>query len=567
MTSSNNKTAFEDFFPSRQQENSDTTERLGVVVGGSLSKGLDVKLDRQTMIEGVNVGRYVVIRGAKYRFFGMITDIALDSANPAIAKSPPDVSDDFLAEVHAGTSVFGRLAVSPMLVLEQEAKEPKPVRSLPGHFTIVHNASKEDISRIFGQEGETGKKYFSIGEPLDMENTAIPLDLEHFVERSSGVFGKSGTGKTFLCRLLLAGIIQKQAAVNLIFDMHNEYGWKGEEERTKTNVKGLKQLFESQVAIFTLDDESSRRRGARPDFVVRISYDQIEPEDVIMLSGLLGLTEVMVNTLRDLGEPPWGKQWLRKLLELDTAHVEELARSRGLHSGSLQALVAKLRGLKRFGFLQSQVEDPSVQRILEYLQKGKSIVLEFGQYGDSEVAYVLVANYLTRRIHEEYVKRKEKSLGKTGDAPLPLVITIEEAHKFLDPQIARDTIFGKIARELRKYNVTLLVVDQRPSGIDEEVMSQIGTRVICLLDNERDIQAVLAGISGAGELRQVLARLDSKQQALILGYAVRMPIAVKTRTYGEEFYKSVGYVSDEDLDAQFEKNRKMLRGENESDGF
>ena len=60
-----------------------------------------------------------------------------------------------------------------------------------------------------------------------MESVKITLNLERLVERSSGVFGKSGTGKTFLARLLLAGIIQQRVAVNLIFDMHNEYGWAG----------------------------------------------------------------------------------------------------------------------------------------------------------------------------------------------------------------------------------------------------------------------------------------------------------------------------------------------------
>ena len=92
------------------------------------------------------------------------------------------------------------------------------------------------------------------------------------------------------------------------------------------------------------------------------------------------------------------------------------------------------------------------------------------------------------------------------------MITIEEAHKFLDPGIAGETIFGTIARELRKYNVTLLIVDQRPSGIDPEVMSQIGTRVTMLLDNPADIQAVLSGVSGADGLREVLARLDSRNR-------------------------------------------------------
>jgi DNA helicase HerA-like ATPase len=119
------------------------------------------------------------------------------------------------------------------------------------------------------------------------------------------------------------------------------------------------------------------------------------------------------------------------------------------------------------------------------------------------------------------------------------LIVIEEAHKFLDPLIARQTIFGTIARELRKYNVTLLIVDQRPSGIDEEVMSQIGTRITALLDNERDITAVLTGISGASGLREVLARLDTKQQAIIMGHAVPMPVVLKSRPYDDSFYKDL----------------------------
>lgn len=65
------------------------------------------------------------------------------------------------------------------------------------------------------------------------------------------------------------------------------------------------------------------------------------------------------------------------------------------------------------------------------------------------------------------------------------MITIEEAHKFLNPQVAEQTIFGRIAREMRKYNVTLLVIDQRPSGIDDEVMSQLGTKVAYLLTTRR----------------------------------------------------------------------------------
>ena len=112
------------------------------------------------------------------------------------------------------------------------------------------------------------------------------------------------------------------------------------------------------------------------------------------------------------------------------------------------------------------------------------------------------------------------------------MIVIEEAHKFLSPSIASQTIFGTIARELRKFNVTLMVIDQRPSAIDSEVMSQIGTRLTCLLDNDRDVEAVLSGTPGSRELRAVLSRLESKQQALIFGHALPMPVVIRTRDYG-----------------------------------
>jgi hypothetical protein len=49
-------------------------------------------------------------------------------------------------------------------------------------------------------------------------------------------------------------------------------------------------------------------------------------------------------------------------------------------------------------------------------------------------------------------------------------------------------------------------------------------------------------VSGAGQLREVLARLDTQQQALILGHAVPMPVVVKTRDYGPELYAAVGFL-------------------------
>src|SRR5688572_10019576 len=68
-------------------------KRLGVVVGGSISKGLAVKLDPMISVEDLAVGRYVVVHGESKRFFCMLTDISLNATNPAIQSDPPDISD------------------------------------------------------------------------------------------------------------------------------------------------------------------------------------------------------------------------------------------------------------------------------------------------------------------------------------------------------------------------------------------------------------------------------------------------------------------------------------------
>ena len=233
------------------------------------------------------------------------------------------------------------------------------------------------------------------------------------------------------------------------------------------------------------------------------------------------------------------KKWVEATLDLeDPEEIKGLLDRLNIHESTYRNLRRGLETIRRLPFLLPSAPDNAVKRILEYLDRGINVVLEFGRYTDV-TAYILVANLLTRRIHAQYRERMEKALGEDITQPRPLVITIEEAHKFLNPEVASQTIFGTIAREMRKYNVTLLVIDQRPSGIDSEVMSQIGTKITCLLDNERDIDSVLAGVTNKSEFKSVLSKLESRQQALIFGHAVPMPVVVRTREYGSaESYKS-----------------------------
>ena len=526
--------------------------RLGVITRGSLAEGLEMKLDPARSVEDMKAGKFVVIEGDKNDFFSMVTDMRLDATNQEILLHPPERSDDLLRQVLNGTNTYNIVAMRPMLMmpkwLEGDGANatddgPRPVKAIPSHFSMVVEAEEEDVGRIFGIEEDGQRRYFNLGSPLDME-TPVCVDMMRFAERSNGIFGKTGTGKSFLTRLALCGLIHFDRAVNLIFDMHNEYGYKAMKETAGENssfVKGLKQLFGERVAIFSLDPKSTRARGIQPDFEVYIGYDQILVEDIAPLQEELKLNPTAVESAY-LVYALYKERWLRTLLSLDGPEVEEFANEIGAHPGSLVALHRKLKRLESFPFMVAKSEGGDVvDRIMEFLDRGTNVVLEFGQQ-TSMLCYLLVANIIARRIHEMYVKKSEKfyATQRPEDKPRQLMITIEEAHKFLNASAAKQTIFGTIAREMRKYYVSLLIVDQRPSGIDDEVLSQLGTRITALLNDEKDIGAVLTGVNGTEGLRSVLASLDSKQQALVIGHAVPMPVVIKTREYGEEFYRAMG---------------------------
>jgi len=230
-------------------------KKLGHILAGSLVEGLSMRLNSSCELESVKTGKFVSIQGKEYTFFSLITDLELQVTNPDILLFPPQEDETLLKNVLAQRDIYAKAQLRPMLMLDKNGKH-MPVKTIPSHFAAVHEANKDDVALIFGDERES-KKYFSIGMPLDMD-TPVCLNLDLFTERSNGIFGKTGTGKTFITRLILAGLVKSEKAVNLIFDMHNEYGLQARKEGPGHSfVKGLKTLFPDKVAIFSLDPDST----------------------------------------------------------------------------------------------------------------------------------------------------------------------------------------------------------------------------------------------------------------------------------------------------------------------
>ncbi|HNC14211.1 MAG TPA: ATP-binding protein, partial [Cyclobacteriaceae bacterium] len=425
--------------------------------------------------------------------------------------------------------------------------------NVPPHHAVVSLANEGDIAEIFGKDE---KEYFEIGKTREGD-LPVRIDLKKFVQRSSGIFGATGSGKSFLTRVVLSGLIHKTDVSLLVLDMHNEYGYTYNPPEGGNAVPGLKDILGSKVKIVGLGrGKDAMYQGVAPDINLEIAMNDIHTGDIEILSRELNLRETTPTTLAALFSR-FKENWFREFMKLESmpkqkdedgnsfypdGSLEGWAESAGVHPEAAKGLHSRLSKLiSGRSYVVDKSDNDGVKQIVNALQTGQSVILSFGRH-DNDLDYLLVSNILTRRIREVW-EEKTNEYHRTKDAtvlPRPLVIVIEEAHKLLNREMASQTTFSTIARELRKYYVTLLIIDQRPSQIYDEVMSQLGTRISGWLGDDADIQAVLSGLSGREALKGMLARLQSGKEVLLLGpWGVPMPLPVKSRRYNEDFKKEL----------------------------
>ncbi|MCS7062459.1 MAG: ATP-binding protein [Methylacidiphilales bacterium] len=511
---------------------------IGKVIGGNLNTGLIVRVDENIAIEELTSGNYFKIIGRDgYVFYGIAENIKLSDMDKKIYRRVNTIPLDML-NFYRGTSVYGLLTIKPIL-METPMGEIKNTTSIPSHFSSVEIAGQDDIKRIFSNNSDCAYK---IGNLIGNPDLNIYIDLKKITERSTAVFGKSGSGKTFFVLPLIAEIISRKVCSVLIFDMHNDYAYvlKGDKE----NYKGLKNLEKcsDKVKVISLDPMFSKRINHVPDAYLNIFYDQILPEDIEPLSSLIALTDVQINTIYSLYRNLESSWFPHIIVDNPSPEINKLLSTRKLSDATYHALNRNLSRFGQYKFITSRwgfeladnEKTTSIEEICNDLARGYSIVIEFGRYSNDLLAYLFVSNFISRRIHQKYVQLKELYEGGTSAEPKPLIIVVEEAHKFLEKDIADYTVFGTIAREMRKYNVTLLLIDQRPSSIDDEVMSQISTRIVYSLTDENDINAVLTGTADSNYMKNIITSLSTKKQAVIFGYAVPAPLPIDVVEYNEK---------------------------------
>lgn len=541
---------------------------IGYVIGGGLKESFSARLTVDPL--SVQEGGFVVIDSGNYRFYGLVTDLQLGATDPRFADEQSEARlPPVLAKALHGQTLYTNLEILPALMLERgpepgtpayklwraehpEDLRPIPVKTIPLHHAPVSLADATDIATIFGDPDKDGN--FVIGYTRE-QGHPVCINLEKFVQRSSGVFGATGTGKSFLTRLVLAGLMKYDRASVLVLDMHNEYGFDDIASDTKMKVIGLKSKFGSKLSVVGLGAGAKIRGANTPDFNLEIAMNDIAPADIEMLSRELNLKETTPTTLNAL-MTTFRDNWFQSFKEMNREEIEvedekgrikkqphpesvaAWALANGVNVAAAEGLHDKLRRLFGKHYIVEKPAADTIKQVIDTLSAGRHVVLSFGD-NESDLDYLLVSNLLTRRIRDAWEKRTNEFRSHGGVEPRPLVVVVEEAHKLLNREMAAQTAFATIARELRKYYVTLLIVDQRPSQIYDEVMSQLGTRISGWLGDDFDIQAVLSGLSGRDAIRGMLARLQPKEEVLLLGWGVPMPLPVRSRRYDDNFWRDL----------------------------
>jgi hypothetical protein len=256
----------------------DEQKLIGYIVGGGLKENFRARLTVPS--QEVQEGAFVIVESGEWLFYGLVTDLQLGATDPRFADERETRLPLELARLLHGQTLFTDLEVLPALMLERgpedvkaliewqaeidagtrEAPHPLPVKTVPPHHAHVRLAGAGDIAEIFGKQEQKGN--FVIGYTRE-QGHPVCINLDHFVQRSSGIFGATGTGKSFLTRILLAGLIHYDAASVLVFDMHNEYGLDDTASDTGKRVIGLKTKFSSKVRVVGLGS-GAQIRGQVP---------------------------------------------------------------------------------------------------------------------------------------------------------------------------------------------------------------------------------------------------------------------------------------------------------------
>ena len=479
----------------------------------------DLKIGQPVIIETQKTSEELLYYCLINRLYYPKNDLAEKFANsPFTGLIPPSQIDGV-----RGKEFYGLADLNCLKLINSKEGILEVMRefdTIPPIFSKGREVKKEEINLIY----KTSEHSESPGTLRGFQYE-IPIDFEVLVKKPYGLFGRTGMGKSILNKILCLYILKHQVSQLLLFDMQGEYGMVSRADKSK----GLKFYFHDKIQIYRLGELEKEDESLDDSESFIIYKDNITSGDII--ASAQTLKEPSINELIRIEN-------LMKDGDLDDNNLLDAINNiskddideHDINPLSLRALRNRIIRFDRYNFLidrpESERED-SLKDIFNKLLDGKSIVIDFGKFGTTMHLYFFIANMITRRLYNIYSQKEDES-----ELP-PLVVVVEEAHKFLKSNLIRHTIFDRIAREMRKFQLTLAFVDQRPSQIDDEVYSQIANSFIMSMNNDKDIDQVVKTLQNSKTYRGIISGL-LKRQCFVFGDAIAVPTIMDVLNYNDE---------------------------------
>jgi len=453
-----------------------------------------------------------VVEEQEKKIFARVTGREQQRGFPDQFMSDPGVSPDAVAR-KLGISTDGvdlyNITATVIGYYDERLDDFTNPRIVPEPGTDVRLASDSDLEEYL-TEAVPGEGSAFIGDLIHRppEQTEIHLPINAFASTHLSVLASTGSGKSYTASVLVEEMMQPDSrAAVLILDPHGEYGSLEEMEDEDLSDK------------FRSDD------GYAPEVQTK------RPDDIQIRISELSLGDLfsIIDDPSDPQEQVLAEAWNQLQAESDDYisinnlqnKIEEVGEEKDLES-SARALDWRIdKALDRDLFDHSNHLSLS-----ELLEPGQCTVLQLDTM-DLRDQQMLVS-VLFRKINQERVAHEK---NRESELEFPVFGLLEEGHRFApaDGDARSLPVLSTILSEGRKFGVGIGMISQRPSKIDDDVLSQCKTQIIMQIQNPLDQDAVKKGVEDVGE--DLLSELPglTPGQAIIAGDSVNTPFLARIR--------------------------------------
>ncbi|MBW6524132.1 DUF87 domain-containing protein [Sphingomonas sp. RHCKR47] len=389
---------------------------------------------------------------------------------------------------------------------------------MPG--TEIFPVTADDLVQVYAAEDQT---VVEVGHVYPTDHVRGALFVDAMLGKHFALLGSTGTGKSTAAALILHRIcaLAPQGHIVMI-DPHGEYGAAFRDNGALHDVNNLQMPywlmnFEEHCEVFLTSSGAERQVDA--DILAKC----------LLAARAKGRVGQEIPKLTVDAPVPYLLSDLLQLIQQEMGKIDRAGSTAPYLR--LKTKIEEIKADPRFGFMFSGmlVADTMaafMARIFRLPGDGKPISIIDVSGVPSEITSVVVA-VLSRMVFDF-------AIWSRNEPQRPILLVCEEAHRYVpserDRQGAVSRILSRIAKEGRKYGVSLGLITQRPSDLAEGVLSQCGTIIAMRLNNERDQAFVRAAMpEGARGFLDSIPALRNRE-CIICGEGVSIPVRVALDT-------------------------------------